>query len=125
MDDWTIYGLVKYHTVNLLFLLERCRQHQISLNLKKCIFFTQFGILLGHIICKEGMLVDLAKITVIVDLLTPTIVKQLRETLGHTWYYQMFIRGYATIIAPMEKLLKKDVKFKWNDERQRSLDTLK
>ena len=31
---------------------------------------------------------------------------------------------YAQITAPMEKLLKKDIKFCWNDECQKSLDVL-
>ena len=36
-----------------------------------------------------------------------------------------FIKGYADIIASMENLLKKDVKFQWNEECQKSLDILK
>jgi hypothetical protein len=49
----------------------------------------------------------------------------LRATLGHTGYYRTFIKGYAWITAPMEKLLNKDTKFQWNEECQRELDTLK
>jgi hypothetical protein len=49
----------------------------------------------------------------------------LRETLGHTGYYKKFIKGYAYITASMEKLLKKDIKFQWNDECQQGLDTFK
>ena len=87
MDECTVCGLVKYHTINLWLMLERCRQHHISLNLKKCIFCAPFQILLGHIVCKEDMLVDLAKITIIVDLPPPMTVKNLRATLGNTRYY--------------------------------------
>jgi hypothetical protein len=50
---------------------------------------------------------------------------QLRETLGHIGYYRKFIKGYANIIAPMEKLLKKYIRFEWNDECQERLDKLK
>ena len=32
MDDWKIYGLIKDHLENLRLMLERCRQHQITLN---------------------------------------------------------------------------------------------
>ena len=67
--------------------------------------------LLGHIVCKEGLLVDLAKIMLILSLPPSTNVKILWDTLGHTGYYRKFIKGYAAIIAPMEKLLKKDAAY--------------
>jgi hypothetical protein len=69
--------------------------------------------------------VDPYKIEVIVNLLAPKIVRQLRETLGHTRYYRKFIKGYTQITTPMEKLLRKDTKYQWNDKCQHSLDTLK
>jgi hypothetical protein len=59
-------------------------------------------------VCKQGLLVDPSKISIIVDLPPPTSVRQLRTTLGHTRYYIKFIKGYAQIKTPMEKLLKKD-----------------
>jgi hypothetical protein len=83
LDDWTMFCLMKDHIEVLRLMLDRCRQCQISLNLKKCIFLS-FGILLGHVVCKQGLLVDPAKIVVILDLQPLTSVKQLRETLGHT-----------------------------------------
>jgi hypothetical protein len=84
LDDLTVYSLFKDHVEILRLMLERCRQCQISLNIKKCIFGTSFGILLGHIVCKQGLLVDHAKIVVIVKLPPPKTVCQLRATLGHT-----------------------------------------
>ena len=71
------------------------------------------------------MIIDLAKIVVIVYLPPPNSVRQLRATLGHTGYYKKFIKGYAKIIVPIKKLLKKDIMFQWNDECQESLDILK
>ena len=124
-DDWTVFGLIDKHIGDLRLMLEKCRQYQISLNLKKCIFCAPFGILLGHIVCRQGLMVDPAKIAIIVNLPAPNSVKQLRTALGHTGYYIKFIKGYAKITAPMEKLLKKDVKFLWNEECQKILDTLK
>jgi hypothetical protein len=52
LDDWTMFSLLKDHVVVLRLMLERCRQCHISLNIKKCIFSTPFGILLGHVVCK-------------------------------------------------------------------------
>jgi hypothetical protein len=97
----------------------------MSLNIKKFIFGTPFGILLGHIVCKQGLLVDPANIAVIVNLPPPKAVRQLRETLGNTSYYNFFIKGYAQITGPTDKLLKKDTKFQWNEDCQQGLDTLK
>ena len=45
--------------------------------------------------------------------------------LVHTIYYRNFIKGYAQVTAPMEKLLKKDTKFQWTEECQEILDKLK
>ena len=106
-------------------MLERCRQHRITLNLYKCIFSVLFGILLVYIICNEGMLVDLAKIAIIVNLPPPMNVKQIRKTLGHMGYYRKFITGYPPITTPMEKLFNKDAQFEWSNECQGSVDTLK
>jgi hypothetical protein len=106
-------------------MLERCKQCQISLNIKKCIFGTPFGILLGHIVCKQGLLVDPTNIAVIVNLPPPKSIRHLRATLGHTRYYSKFIKGYAQITASMDKLLKKDSKFEWNEDCEPGLDTLK
>jgi hypothetical protein len=83
----------------------------ISLNLKKCIFCVPFGILLGHVACKKGLLMDLPNIVVIFDLQPPTLVRQLRETLGHIGYYRKFIKGYTNITTPVEKLLMNEAKF--------------
>jgi hypothetical protein len=76
-------------------MLDRCRKFHISLNLKKCVVFAPFGILLGHVVCKRGLLVDPSKIAVILELPPPTLVRNLRETLGHMGYYRKFIKGYA------------------------------
>jgi hypothetical protein len=62
---------------------------------------------------------DPTNIIVIVNLPTKKIVCQLRAMLGHTRYYRKFIT------TPMEKLLRKDTKYQWNDECQHDLDTLK
>ena len=63
--------------------------------------------MLGHVVCHDGMLIDLSKVVIILNLRLPTIVKQLIETLGHTRYYGNFIKEYAEVTAPMEMFLKK------------------
>ena len=74
-DDWTVFGLLKKHVEALRLMLAKCKQHQISLNLKKSIFCVPFGILLGHIVSRQGLIVDPAKIAIIVNLPPPNSVK--------------------------------------------------
>jgi hypothetical protein len=116
---------VKDHGETLHLMLDICRELHISLNLKKWILCAPFGILLGHVLCKQGLLVDPAKIFVIVDMPPPTSVRKLQTTLCHMGYHKFFIRGYVYITTPLEKFVKKEVKFQWNEECQQSLDTLK
>lgn len=124
-DNWTMFGLVKHHVESLHLMLDPCQRYQIMLNLKKCLLCAPFGILLGHVVCRQGLMVDPEKITVIINLEAPRSVKQLHATLGHTRYYRKLIKSYAQITVPMEKMLKKDVTFCWNEEFQKSLDVLK
>ena len=67
-DDWIVFSLLQNHIECLRLMLDKCLQCQISLNLKKCILFSPFGVFLGHIVCKQGLLVDSSKISIIVDL---------------------------------------------------------
>lgn len=67
-DDWTMFEFVKHHVASLRLMLNTCQRHQIALNLKKYIFCVPYLILLGHVVCKQGLMVDPAKIVVTVNL---------------------------------------------------------
>jgi hypothetical protein len=125
MDDWTIYSLLKEHVALLFLMIDKCIKLQISLNLRKCIFCVPHGNLWGHIVCREGVLVDPTKVVVILNMPPPTSAKQLRSMLGYTRYYRMFIRLYENITAPLKNILKKDEMFQWNLECDKSFETLK
>lgn len=118
-------GLVKKHVSSLHLKLDTYRKYQISLNLKKCIFFIPYGILFSHVVCKQGLMVDLAKIAVIINLDPLRNVKFLHTKLGHTRYYIKFIKASVQITTPVEKLVKKNVTFFWDDDSQTGLDVLK
>ena len=83
------------------------------------------GIVLGHIICKEGIEVDKAKVELIVKLPSPTNVKGVRQFLGHVGFYRKFIKDFSKLARPLCELLVKDTKFIWDDRGQRSFEELK
>ncbi|KAA0048440.1 Retrovirus-related Pol polyprotein from transposon 17.6 [Cucumis melo var. makuwa] len=79
---------------------------------------------LGHVICGEGVEVDLDKIKAIADWPCPTNVREVRGFLGLTGYYRRFVQHYGSIVAPLTQLLKKGG-FKWNDEAEEAFGKLK
>jgi hypothetical protein len=58
LDDFNVYGNKKNHLKQLPKCLEECRLNGINLNLEKCAFYVNSKVLLGHIICYDGLLVD-------------------------------------------------------------------
>ena len=87
-DNWTIYELIKDHIESLHMVLKWFQHFHISLNLNKCIFCVPFGILLGHVVCREGMLMDPVNITIIVDLPPPSSIKKVEDHAGSYWLLQ-------------------------------------
>lgn len=124
-DYYTIFALIKLMVESLRLMLDTYRRYQITLNLKKCLFFVPFGNLFRNAVCKHGLMVDPMMIMVIMNLESPRIVKKMHATLGHIGYYINFIKIYATITSYMETLLKKDVMFFWNDHCKKILDIMK
>ena len=63
MDDITVYGeSFDECPIHLGTVLHRCIEKNLVLNLEKCHFMVNQGIVLGHIISEKGIEVDKAKI---------------------------------------------------------------
>ncbi|RVW31950.1 Retrovirus-related Pol polyprotein from transposon 17.6 [Vitis vinifera] len=126
MDDITVYGgSYKECLLHLEAVLQRCIEKDLVLNWEKCHFMVQQGIALGHIISKNGIEVDKAKVELIVKLPPPTNVKGIRQFLGHVGFYRRFIKDFLKISKPLCELLVKDAKFVWDENCQKSFEELK
>ncbi len=67
--------------------MTQCRNNGINFNLEKCAFCVNFRILLGHIVCEDGLLIDPRKIIIIIDIPTPTNVTKLKRFLKASSFY--------------------------------------
>ena len=66
MDDFSVYGKTFYDCLaNLDKVLQRCEEKHLVLNWEKCHFMVREGIVLGHLVSEQEILVDSAKIEVI------------------------------------------------------------
>ena len=80
---------------------------------------------LGHIIDKDGRYPDPKRGTAIKDMPAPDNVKTLQSFLGLANYYQNVIKNLHDLCTPLNKLLKKDKKWRWMLECQTAFTKLK
>ncbi|XP_038707278.1 uncharacterized protein LOC120002588 [Tripterygium wilfordii] len=126
MDDFSVFGSSFDNCLqNLSFVLKRCEETNLVLNWEKCHFMVQRGNVLGHVISKNGIEVDPAKIELISKLPPPINVKGIRSFLGHAGFYRRFIQDFSKIARPLCNLLAKDAVFLFDEACMRAFNLLK
>jgi hypothetical protein len=113
------------HIKHLDEVFIRLRKADLRLQPGKCHFAKNQVKYLGHIVGAEGIKADPGKCEVISKFPTPRRVKDIRSFLGAAGFYRRFVKGYARIAAPLNKLLQKDEPFLWTPECQAAIDHLK
>lgn len=126
IDDILVYSKDKEaHEKHLREVLLKLRENQLYAKLSKCEFWLQEVAFLGHVISKEGVSVDPAKIQAVSEWPTPKSVSDIRSFLGLAGYYRRFVKDFSKISRPMTNLMKKECKFIWSQECEKAFQTLK
>jgi hypothetical protein len=126
IDDILIYSKTKEdHANHLCIILQRLRDHHLYAKFSKCEFWLDSVKFLGHTISSEGISVDPTKVQEVMDWKPPTSVHQIRSFLGLAGYYRRFIPDFSKIAKPMTELLRKEVKFCWDDKCDKAFHTLR
>ena len=119
IDDILVYSKDEQeHEQHLRIVLHIMREKQLFAKLSKCDFWIKEVPFLGHIVSVEGIRVDLAKIEAIVSWKLPRNVTEVRCFLGLVGYYLRFVKGFSVLASSLTKLLRKWVKFEWDDKCQ-------
>ena len=118
------------HISHLSQVFQRLRDANLTLKAEKCSFAVDRVIYLGHVITKNGVEVDISKTEKIRSFPEPKNQKQLKSFLGLANYYKGFVKDFSKICVPLNRLLQKDKKQKfepgdWTDKCQDAFDTLK
>jgi hypothetical protein len=126
IDDILIYSKnLEDHAKHLHIILQRLREHHLYAKFSKCEFWLDSVKFLGHTISSDGISVDPSKVQEVMDWKLPTSVHQIRSFLGLAGYYRRFIPDFSKIAKPMTELLKKGVKFFWNEKCEEAFHTLR
>jgi hypothetical protein len=80
IDDILIYSQSEEeHVDHLKMVLQRLREHQLYAKLSKCEFWIDEVMFLGHIINRDGLVVDPKKVADILNWKTPTDVRGIKR----------------------------------------------
>jgi hypothetical protein len=89
IDDILIYSQSEEeHADHLRMVLQRLREHQLYAKLSKCEFWIDEVLFLGHIINKEGLVVDPKKVADIMNWKAPMDAQGIKSFIGMVGYYR-------------------------------------
>jgi hypothetical protein len=126
LDYVTVYSKNREeHIQHLTQIFERCRKYGISLNPKKTIFGVKEGKLLGNLISQEGIRIDPERIKALSQLSLPHNKKAMKSFFRQINFVRKFTPDFAEIIKPLQRMIRKDIEFKWDDERKDYFNNIK
>jgi len=126
LDDVIVFGSSFERCLeNLSQVLTRFATAGLKLKPSKCFLFQPQVSFLGHIVGREGVRCDPAKIATVQDWPTPDNCREVRSFLGLANYYKRFVPNFSEVALPLTSLTKKDVPFVWSPECESSFQALK
>ena len=91
IDDFTVFSKQMDHLKFLKRTFKHCREANLKLHSDKCFLEMESGVLLGHVVSKSRLEVDLDKVKVILALTALRNIWEIQGFLGCVEYYQRFI----------------------------------
>jgi hypothetical protein len=126
LDDILIYSeREEEHTNHVRSVLSALSRAGLNLKPEKCEFRCSSVKYLGMIISNSGCGLDPAKVSTVQEWPTPRNIKDVQSFLGFANFLRRFIIGYSRIVAPLTKLTRKGIPFKWEHDQQEAFDELK
>jgi transposase InsO family protein len=128
IDDILVYSNTKEeHEITLRNVLKTMKENELYLKTKKCEFFRKEVTFLGHVISHNKVSMDPKKIQIVREWGQLETKKDVQRFLGFTNFYRRFIRNFAKIANPLNKLLVNTpdkAKITMNEEAQKAQQEL-
>ena len=127
IDDVAVLtkGTWEEHLEQVDTVLSRLGKAGLKVNGLKSFFGRKEFEYLGYVLTPDGIKPVEKKVKAILDLAPPRNLKELRSFLGMVNYYRDVWMRRSHILAPLNRLVKKDVKWNWTDVEQRAFDNIK
>jgi len=106
-------------------ILRRLEENNLYVKPEKCMWKARKIEFLGVVIGPNGIEMEEGKVEEVLSWLTLKTVKDVRKFLGLTNYYGRFIKDFAQVARSMNVLMRKDEKWQWGNEQQKTFDKLK
>ena len=126
MDDILVSGTNREdHFLNLKRLLQRLLKKGLRCRKEKCQFAQSEVEYLGHVLSGSGISKG-TKMDNVINMPEPTDVSTLRSFLGSVQFYSKFLPpSFSTTAAPLYRLLRDKVAWKWTELEKSGFEELK
>jgi len=126
MDDILIYSQnLEEHKKHVKMVLQKLREANLQIDLKKCNFHVTETKFLGLILTTDGIRMDPEKVRAIIEWEQPRSIHDVHSFLGFCNFYRRFIQNYANIAKPLNELLRKGAIFHWSEQCEQAFQALK
>lgn len=113
------------HIVIVREVFRRLNEANITVSWEKCQFCRPDMKYLGYVVDQRGLRVDPDKVKAMLELPRPKSATEVRRVVGSFSWYRRFVPEFSSIVAPITALTRKNQKFVWTEECEKSFMKIK
>ncbi|KAH0641913.1 hypothetical protein KY290_033526 [Solanum tuberosum] len=104
------------HADHLCIVLGVLGKQRLYAKFSKCEFWLNSVAFLGHVVSKEGVMVDPQKIEAVKNWVRSSSVTEVRSFMGLASYYHQFVKNFAFVATHLTNLTKEEIPFEWTEK---------
>ena len=126
LDDIIVIALnFNKHLDRLEEVFKRLSEAGLKMKPSKCELFKTQVLFLGNLVSRAGLSPNPKTVEAVLSWKVQSTVKEIQSYMGLCSYYRQYTENFSHIAAPLTRLMKKNVKFIWDESCQIAFETLK
>ena len=113
------------HDKNLIALLDKCKEQDLRLTVKKMQFKSTTVTFMGHKLTDQGICPDPGKVSAVREMPRPIDKVGVQRFLGMCNYLSKFCPNLSETVLPLRNLVKKNVEFNWSHSQENAFNAAK